>query len=121
MAIVALGDIGDFRAVDPIKNCLKDPSKHVRTVAKETLANKFNIKNRPRIKRPDKNKSYNSEKNNKDINKCHKCGHPVDPSNKFCGNCGAPLQKSEIICPKCSTVLPSNVNFCTNCGTAVKN
>ncbi len=121
LSIIALGEIGDIRAVDPITKCLKDPSKQVRTVAKEILAKKFNIQQRPRIQPPNRNKTHQGQKtHNNDPNRCPRCSSPIEPDNKFCGNCGAPLDKSEIICPKCSTTLPSNLNFCTKCGTKVK-
>ena len=54
------------------------------------------------------------QNNNTSINKCPKCGNPVD--GKFCANCGTPLVTETKKCKKCGTEVTGK--FCTNCGEA---
>ena len=54
------------------------------------------------------------QNNNASINKCPKCGNPVD--GKFCANCGTPLVTETKKCKKCGTEVTGK--FCTNCGEA---
>lgn len=66
---------------------------------------------------------------------CIKCGHSIDPNDKFCYNCGEPVSSCEdtgrqptnstpedfIICKRCGEPQPYGSIFCGSCGERIDN
>lgn len=52
------------------------------------------------------------------VNKCSKCGAPMEANAQFCFNCGtsAIADDSQKICGSCGARVPKDVAFCINCG-----
>lgn len=48
---------------------------------------------------------------------CTRCGHSVQPTDRYCDNCGSPMRQN---CPHCQTSNDGDARFCRQCGKEIR-